>query len=201
MFNMNICVCTCRNWSVKQFSNGFQTTSREDPKRLFSMDMYLRNSPALRECQGSGGSLLFNIYRCAADLHPMATRYNVCLPSFADLVLFEDVLGMRLQRFSTALTTISTELDSRGLKINCAKTSTMFIFPGSNGVSKAAAGESPLSSITCDGEKKIPAVNNTWLLGAIMCWHQLTYLGRTMSTKIVWRWIERFGLSGDPSTN
>ena len=43
----------------------------------------------------------------------------------------------------------------------------MLIYPRSNGVSKAVAGESSLANITCDG-KKIPLVSNTRLLGVIV---------------------------------
>ena len=116
------------------------------------------------------GPLLFNVY--VADLHPMASRYNVSVPSFAeDMTLYcsRTSLKSACSDFSTALitTTISTELDSRGLKLNCGKTLAMLICPRSNGVSKIVAGESSLANITCDG-KKIPLVSNTRLLGRIV---------------------------------
>ena len=83
MFSMNSCFCTCRNWtSVEQFSSGFQTTSREDPKRLFYMDMYLKNFPALRECPRA-------VYWGRFSYHHLLTTR---------LALFEDVLEKCLQR-------------------------------------------------------------------------------------------------------
>ena len=100
----------------------------------------------------------------------MASRYNVSLPSFADdmsLYCSRTSLKSACSDVSTALTTISTELDRRGLKINWEKTSAMLICPRSNGFSKAFAGESSLANITCDG-KKIPLVSNTRLLGVIV---------------------------------
>ena len=114
------------------------------------------------------GPLLFNIH--VADLHPMASWYNVSLPSFADdmsLYCSRTSLNGACSDVSTALTTISTELDRRGLKINCEKTSAMLICLRSNRFSEAIAGESSLANITCDG-KTIPLVSNTRLLGVIV---------------------------------
>ena len=174
MFSMNSCFCTCRNWtSVEQFSSGFQTTSREDPKRLFYMDMYLRNFPGLRECPRA-------VYWGRFSSTFMLLTYTQWL--IGTMFLYPHLLTtcpctvrghpwkVLAAIVSTALTTISTELDRRGLKINCEKTSAMLICPRSNGVSKAVAGESSLANITCDG-KKIPKVSN-----------KITYL----HTKLLW---------------
>ena len=129
MFSMNSCFCTCRNWtSEEQFSSGFQTTSREDPKRLFYMDMYLRNFPTLRECPRAVYWGRFSSTFMLLTYTQRASRYNVSLPSFADdmtLYCSRTSLKSACSDVSTALTTISTELDSRGLKINCEKTSAM----------------------------------------------------------------------------
>ena len=100
----------------------------------------------------------------------MASRYNVSLPSFADdmtLNCSRTSLKCACSDVSAALTTISTQLDSRGLKINCEKTLAMLICPRSNGFSKAVAVESSLANITCDG-KKIPLVSKTRLPGVIV---------------------------------
>ena len=115
--------------------------------------------------------LLFNIY--VADLHPMTSRYNVSLPSFADdmsLYCSRTSLKSACSDVSTALTTISTELDSRVLKINCEKTWATLICPRSNGFPKAFAGESSLANITCDG-KRIPFGEQHTIAGS-NCWLQ-----------------------------
>ena len=193
MFSMNSCFCTCRNWtSVEQFSSGFQTTSREDPKRLFYMDMYLRNFPALRVCPRA------EYWGRFSSTFMLLTQWLVGTMFLYSHLLTTCPCTVRGRPWTvlaaTALTTIFTELDRRGLKINCEKTSAMLICTWSNGLSKAVAGESSLANITCDG-KKIPLVSNTRLLGVIV------------DSNLSWKdhvdqvWIERLGLSGDPSSN
>ena len=61
------------------------------------------------------GPLLFNLY--VADLHSIAARYNVSLPAFADdmsLYCSRKAMEYACSDVSKALTSISSELESRG---------------------------------------------------------------------------------------
>ena len=103
------------------------------------------------------GPLLFNLY--VADLHfSIAARYNVSLPAFADdmsLYCSRKAMEYACSDVSKALTSISSELESRGLTVNCEKTVAMFIHPRSSKTSVVT----PID-ITC-GRTTIPLVDST----------------------------------------
>ena len=109
------------------------------------------------------GPLLFNL--CVADLHSIAARYNVSLPAFADdmsLYCSRNAMEYACSDVSKALTSISSELESRGLTVNCEKTVAMVIHPRSSKTSV----DTPID-ITC-GRTTIPLVDSTRMLGVII---------------------------------
>ena len=91
------------------------------------------------------GPLLFNLY--VADLHSIAARYNVSLPAFADdmsLHCSRKAMEYACSDVSKALTSISNELESRGLTVNCEKTVAMVIYPRSSKTSVVTSITSPV---------------------------------------------------------
>ena len=107
--------------------------------------------------------LLFNLY--VADLHSIATRYNVSLPAFADdmsLYCSRKEMENACSDVSKALTSISSELESRGLTVNCEQTVAMVIYPSSSKTSAL-----PSINIAC-GRTMIPLVDSTRMLGVII---------------------------------
>ena len=111
------------------------------------------------------GPLLFNLY--VADLHSIAATYNVSLPAFADdmsLYCSRKAMEYACSDVSKALTGISSELESRGLTVNCEKTVAMVIHPRSSKTSVVTA--LPSINITC-GRTTISLVDSTRLLGVI----------------------------------
>ena len=109
------------------------------------------------------GPLLFNLY--VADLHSIAARYNVSLPVFADdmsLYCSRRAMEYACSDLSKALTGISSELESRGLTVNCEKTVVMVIYPRSSKTSVITS-----INITC-GRPTFPLVDSTRMLGVII---------------------------------
>ena len=109
------------------------------------------------------GPLLFNLY--VADLHSIAARYNVSLSAFAeDMSLYcsRKAMEYACSDVSKALTSISSELESRGLTVNCEKTVAMVIHPRSSKTSALP------SIIIARGRTTIPLVDSTGMLGVII---------------------------------
>ena len=109
------------------------------------------------------GPLLFNLY--VADLHSIVARYHVSLPAFADdmsLYCWRKEMEYACSDVSKALTSISSELESRGLTVNCGKTVAMVIYPRSSKTSVVTS-----INITC-GRTTIPLVDSTRVLGVII---------------------------------
>ena len=90
---------------------------------------------------------------------------NKNVPIFFVEIIFkrfqEDVVQISW-RFTVEMTSISSELESRGLTVNCEKTVAMVIHPRSSKTSVVTS-----IDITC-GRTTIPLVDSTRMLGVII---------------------------------